>query len=361
MKTLTITLHDTDNCGSSLQSYALQHYLIKNGIENELLNYIPQYVKNNGNKLKNLLKKIIFFREYHNREMKFRDFSKKFLKVTKEKYKNFNELLKTEFDYDVFITGSDQLWNSRYKCGQDPAFYLAFAKDEKKKIAYAVSLGREKIPQSNIDIIKKYAHGFNWISVREKSSINQIKKCFPKIEIDYVCDPVLLNEADEYETIKSPRLIEEKYILIYMAQIPDTEYMNDIILKIKKKFNYKVILIGSYRNRCICDKQIRDVAPGDFLSLIFNAEYIVSNSFHATMFSLIYEKQFLSILPNENGARIKEILQYVGIEENCINIGTLIEKIPVIKNYENVRKLLEKFRIESQVKILEKIKGNKNG
>ncbi len=357
MKTLTITLHDTDNCGSSLQAFALQHFLEQNGIENEILNYVPNYVKNNGNMLKTILKRIIYFREYNNREKKFKEFSKKYLKVTNTKFKKYQELEKFKFEYDAFITGSDQLWNSRYKCGQDAAFYLKFVKNGEKKIAYAVSLGREKIPDSNIEILKSYARDFYWVSVREKSSVNQIKNFFPNTNVEYVCDPVLLNDSIEYNSIKSKRLINEKYILIYMAQIPDTDFMNKIITMIKEKIDGKILLIGAYRNRCISDLQIRDVAPGDFLSLIYNAEYIVSNSFHATMFSLIYEKQFLSVLPTENGARIKEILKYANIEKNGITTDTIINDIPYIDDYEKVTSLLNDFKNNSRKKLLKNLKG----
>lgn len=354
MKTLTITLHDTDNCGSSLQSYALQHFLIKNNIENKIIDYVPNYTKNNGNKIKTFIRKIIYYKDSKEREKKFKDFSEKFIIKTSKKYNSISELVNEDFDADYFITGSDQLWNSMYKCGQDPAFYLDFT-NSKNKIAYAVSLGREKIPSENIEIVKRYTKNFKWISVREKSSVKQLSSIFKNCIVEYVCDPVLLNPKEEYESIKTKRLIKDKYILIYMAQIPDSDYMNNIIDKVQKKYDYKIVLIGSYRNRCKCDYHIRDVAPGEFLSLIENAEYIISNSFHATMFSLIYNKQFLAVLPDKNGARIKEILDYCNLDSNYTKMTERLDEVPIIKDYTKVNNALNEFRTKSQNKLLNEL------
>lgn len=355
MKTLTITLHDTDNCGSSLQSFALQHFLILNEIDNEIIDYVPSYVKNNGSCLKTLIRKTIFFKDSIIRDIKFKKFKKKYLIVTKRKYKTYNQLNREKFDCDYLITGSDQLWNSTYKCGNDPAYYLNFS-NSTKKIAYAVSVGKEKIDEKNMNIIQKNVNNFKWISVREGSSVKQLKQVINNINVEHVCDPVLLNDINEYNLIKNKRIIKGNYILVYMAQIPDSNFMNCIIEKLRKKYKAKVVLIGSYRNRCYSDIHIRDVAPGDFLSLIDNAEYIVSNSFHATMFSLMYEKQFCSILPENNGARIKEILDKVGLKENYINLDDKEIKIPFINSYEDVRKKLNVFRKDSKEKLLNNLR-----
>lgn len=354
MKTMTITLHDTDNCGSSLQAFALQTFLLENGVDNEIIDYVPNYVKNNGSALKSFIKHIIYFKYIQNRNKKFKEFKKRFLKITKKKYKNIMELNNSKLDCDCLITGSDQLWNSSYMCGRDSVFYLDFDTNA-RKIAYAVSVGKSKIGQDNLNIIKTNVNNFDWISVREGTTVSQLKQLFPDTNIDYVCDPVLLNESDAYNDIKSKRIIEDEYILVYMAQIPDTEKINNIINKIRKKYNDKIVLIGSYRNRCDSDIHIRDVAPGDFLSLIYNAKYIVSNSFHATMFSLIYEKDFLSILPEKNGTRIKEILDKVGLSKNYIDFSSKEYNIPEIKRYEEIRKKLNEFRNFSRKKLLENV------
>ena len=352
MKTVTITLHDTDNCGSSLQAFSLQKFLLSQGIENEIIDYVPKYVKNNGAGIRSFIRRLIFYRESKARDKKFKQFVTDYLKLTEKKYQNLHQLRKNPPIADYYITGSDQLWNSMYKCGRDPAFYLDFV-EEGKKLAYAVSLGREIIPQDNIEIVKQYAQSFQWISVREKSSVDQIQMILQGKEIKYVCDPVLLNTVDVYKEIQTSRLIEEPYILIYMAQIPDTAFMNSFIKNVQEKVVGKVVLIGSYRNRCCCDIHKRDVAPADFLSLIANAQYVISNSFHATMFSLIYEKQFATVLPEGNGTRIKEILNYIGLEQHAISKRTNI--LPWITDYSEIRKKMELFRTQSQQLLLQEI------
>lgn len=351
MKTLTITLHDTDNCGSSLQAFALQHFLLKNHIENEIIDYVPSYTQNNGNPLRTFIRKIVFFWPSYIRKKKFKQFIREHVKITKKKYTNYKELEQEDFDADVFITGSDQLWNSMYGCGNDPAFYLKFVKNG-KKISYAMSLGRAIIPNDNLSIVKKYVKNYSWISLREKSYMKQLQEIFPKTPMSYVCDPVLLNDIEDYGVISSPRLIKEKYILVYLAQKQDKKQLNDLIKKVKNIFNVKVVFIGSYLNKCECDIHKRDTVPGDFLSLISNAEYVISNSFHATVFSLMYNKQFVSILPTENGERIKEILELVGADGN---IWRNQEKLIVIDKdvYQTINDRIYNFRTQSGRILLE--------
>lgn len=350
MKTMTITLHDTDNCGSSLQAFSLQKFLLSQRIDNEIIDYVPEYTKNNGSAIKTLLRKLIFYRDSRERDKKFHQFVLDYLHLTEKKYRSFQELTENPPEADFYITGSDQLWNAMYRCGNDPAFYLDFVK-KGKKLAYAVSLGREVIPEDNLGLVEKYAQDYQWLSVREKSSVKQMEEVLKGKQVDYVCDPVLLNTVETYRKMQAPRLVEDPYILVYMAQIPDTAFMDAFIKEVQKKVNGKVVLIGSYRNRCTCDIHKRDVAPADFLSLIANAEYIISNSFHATMFSLIYEKQFATVLPEGNGARIKEILDYTDLTEHAI---TSIS-VPWIEDYTEVRGKLAHFRTQSQQMLLSEL------
>lgn len=355
MRTVTITLHDTDNCGSSLQAFALQHFLHTQGIENQLVDYVPEYVRNNGTRLKTLIRKLVFYRESKIRDEKFRKFVSDYLELTETKYQSLAELNENPPVADCYITGSDQLWNTMYKCGNDPAFYLDFVKCG-KKMAYAVSLGRESVPDDNLQFIDRYAQDFSWISVREKSSAAQLEAVLPGKKVSHVCDPVLLNPVQTYRDMQAPRLIPDPYILVYMAQIPDTAFMDAFVERVRERVNGKVVLIGSYRNRCTCDIHKRDVAPAEFLSLIANAEYVISNSFHATMFSLIYEKQFATILPEENGARIKEILDLTELNDHAITKRTNV--LPWVQEYTPVRERLDVFRDKSKEVLLKELEKN---
>ena len=354
MKTLTITLHDSYNCGSSLQAYALQKFLLKNKIENEIINYCPRYLKEDKLSLKSIIKKVIYYPYMRKRIDNFENFRDKYLKVTDFKCEQYDELKKHKFDADCFIAGSDQLWNSMYPCGNDPAYYLDFANG--KKITYAVSMGRETIPEDNLDLINKYTRDdFKWISVREKSAINQIKSNF-SCDIDYVCDPVLLNDVNDYIDIESERLIKEPYIFVYVAQNIEESVLQKLVSDAQKKFNAKVVFSGTYKKRCKCDYHIREASPSDFLSLIHHASCIISNSFHATMFSLIYKKQFFALLPEKNGERISSILQLVELEKNAIKDLNNIElNIISDEKFNSVYGKLDTFKKDSQKKLISKI------
>lgn len=355
MKTLTITLHDTDNCGSSLQAFALQHFLITHGIDNKIIDYVPSYTLNNGSPFKTFIRNIIFRKSYLQRRKKFQNFINKNLKLSKRKYKTYQELKNNPPQADIYITGSDQLWNNSYACGNDPAFYLGFINNENtKKISYAVSIGKGNVNANDLKLVKEYGNDFKWISLREKINVGDVEKVVNKVPVVHVCDPVLLNDAKEYDKIKKFRIIEDKYILVYVAQAIDKLELNRIVKEIAKKDGLKIVFIGTYRSKCDCDFHIKDMDPGDFLSLIYNAEYIISNSFHATMFSLIYNKQFIVILPKENGNRISEILELTNLEDHVL--GRFVN-IPYIstKQWVSVNEKLLDFRLKSQEFIIKNL------
>ena len=355
MKTLTITLHDTDNCGSSLQAFALQHFLITHGIDNEIIDYVPSYTQNNGSPFKTFIRNIIFRKSYLQRRKKFQNFINKNLKLTKRKYKTYQELENNPPQADIYITGSDQLWNNSYACGNDPAFYLGFVnKEDTQKISYAVSIGKCNVNENDLKLVKEYGNDFKWISLREKINVKDVEKVVNKVPIVHVCDPVLLNDAKEYDKIKKFRIIEEKYILVYVAQAINKAELNRIVKEIAKKDGLKIVFIGTYRSKCDCDFHVKDMDPGDFLSLIYNAEYIISNSFHATMFSLIYNKQFIAILPKENGNRISEILELTNLENHAFG---KFDKVPyiTIKQWVGINKKLLDFRLKSQEFIIKSL------
>lgn len=352
MKIATITLHDTDNCGSSLQAYALQYFLLSNGYENEIIDYVPKYTKNNGHPIKTIIRKILYSRETKERDRKFKEFINDNLILTSTHYQSLRQLRNNPPIADYYITGSDQLWNTMYQCGKDPAFYLDFVKGN--KIAYAVSLGRKFVPDENLNLLRKYVKDFEWISVREKSSVIQIEKLgFSRKHIQYVCDPVLLNSVDSYNKLRCDRLISERYIVVYLAQDVDIELLEKCVQVIQDRINAKVVFVGSYRCKCTSDYHLRDMAPGEFLSLIYYADYIISNSFHATLFSIVYKKQFITVLPPGNSVRIEDILMAVGLEQRIITSLNITDLQDIERSeYSKVEEKIELMRKSSTEQLL---------
>lgn len=356
MKLVTVTLHDTENCGSSLQAFALQHYLKQCGIDNEIINYVPPYTQNSGHPIRTLVRNIVYLRASLLRRKKFQGFIHEHLALTKQKYTSLDQLRQNPPIADCYITGSDQLWNTMYACGRDPAFYLDFANG--KKVAYAVSMGRENIPKDNLSTVQKYIGTFSAVSVRERSSIEQLERLYGN-EIAYVCDPVLLNPTGVYDAIKADRMIKEPYILVYVAQNIEPSVLNNWACKASEGAKKAVVFIGAYRQKCRCDYHIREFSPGEFLSLIYYSDYIISNSFHATMFSLMYNKQFATITPTENGARMRSVLSDVGLSEHAVVPGDRLPDNISEEEYANVQNALDKFRSDSQKWLMNALADNK--
>ena len=326
MKIKIITIHAMHNPGSVLQAYALQEYLNKeNNVK--IIDYQPDYFYNEGNKIKLLLKKILFRKQYRLRNKKFMDFVYNNMNLT-DKYKTYQELIKANLLADVFIVGSDQLWNTDFPCGNDLSFYLKFI-EKGKKISYSTSIGKKIIDEKNkkmlIDNLKEFKH----ISVREKSTSITLSNLLEK-KINWVCDPVFLLPKEKYMSFINKDLhFINKYVVVYLA--PKSKCLDNII-KYYKNMGLDIILVGGVTKRCYCDKHIIDTGPEDFLNLIYHAETVVSTSFHATAFCLIFHKNFISILPERNGERIISLLEQTNLTNRCVKNDINIKEInkPII-------------------------------
>ena len=343
MRTATITLHDTNNAGSSLQSYALQHFLLENGIENEIIDYVPRYVETNGRLWKTLARKLIYWRESKEQKQNFQLFKQQFLKVTPRRYRTYEELIQDPPFADCFIAGSDQIWNASYACGRDPAFYLEFAKGP--KISYAASIGKEEIPEEEQVLYSRFLQGYHAISVREQSSQVFLSQQLQR-EIGYVCDPVLLNPVETYRSIQSSPLIREPYALVYL--VAPGELLEKTLRRIREEYGCKIVLIGGFKEKCPCDYHLRSVGPQDFHSLIDHSRFVLSSSFHATVFSHIYEKNFAVIPPSRNQARMRQFLEVSGLQEHLLEGESEISGAIAAVDFYDARVRLREFIMDSQ-------------
>lgn len=329
MKIKTITCHDVYNAGASLQAYALAEYLHQLGHDVEIINYKPDYLSNHyslwviGNPRydRPLLRELYLVAKlpgrlkdrYGKRKKEFDLFTKKMLPVTAAKYTTNEELKNAPPEADVYFAGSDQIWNTFFQNGRDPAFYLDFVPRNKIKASYAASFATESVPEQWAGQVKEWLSGLDYISVREYSGVEICKK-MGIMEATQVLDPVFLLSEQEWLRIAKPLKLEEPYLFLY-----DFDHNPEIqryVKRVARKNQLKIYSIFpcDYADRCFSRE-----GPAGFLSLINNAEFVVSNSFHATAFSMIFHKQFAVFNRNEKiNTRMQDLVQLAGLQERMV-------------------------------------------
>ena len=205
-------------------------------------------------------------------------------------------------EYDVFISGSDQVFNLSLTKG-DRTYFLDFVEAEKKKVAYAASLGAFLSEEK--ESYQKLLNRFDAISLREKASAQIIKNELG-IDAQVIPDPVFLHSKEEWKELLhlKEQTNDKPYILIY--SLYESKELYRLAQAVKDQLGYKTVLITkALRPLAKADKIIRDADPIRFAELVMNAEYVVTNSFHGTAFSLIFEKQMSVLKPAAAPERIR--------------------------------------------------------
>lgn len=339
MRIKTITCHDVYNVGASLQAYALSSYLQRLGHDVEIINYKPDYLSRHYNLTcvgnsrydKPVLKQLYLLlklpgrlkAKYSRRKKEYDYFTSNYLLCTKEKYQSNDELKQNPPIADVYFAGSDQIWNTVFNNGKDPAFYLDFVPEGCVKASYAASFATDDIDEKWKPKIVAWISKINYISVREKSGIDILNKLGIKGHIQ-VLDPVFLLNRIEWEQIEKGVVGSDRYILVY--DFDRNESLKLFAKKIARELNCKIysVLSCDYANKCF-DQE----GPQAFINLIHNAEFVISNSFHATAFSIIYQKQFVVFERNEKiNTRMRDLLDMFNLKNRLIkSIDELTEDI----------------------------------
>lgn len=315
MKIRIITIHGLANFGSVFQSYGLCKYLKDIGYtDTEIIDYNPPYYVRKG--LKAFIGKVLNFNKYVTRTKKFRSFVEKNIPLTQKGYTSLSELASEDFGADVYISGGDQLWNVYHPGGRDEAYRLTYVSG--KKISYATSMGQKDFPSEELKKLANDIRDFAHISVREESSVDLLAS--QGLEATHVVDPVFLLPKEEFEKFIVP-VNQPKYLAVYL--VTPSKLLEDTIAYLKKKYNLKVILCSGFQRKCTCDEHLKDLGPDEILSYIKNADIVLSSSFHATVFSMMFNKQFYTILPDEHtNERIEDILKKRGLENRIVTDKT---------------------------------------
>jgi hypothetical protein len=274
---------------------------------------------------------------------KYKTFRKEHLNLT-QRYLESNQLYFINDDFDAFIAGSDQIWNTTKKTDMSDAYFLAFADEKKLKIAYAVSIGEAMT--NDLSKFADYIKCFGYISSRENRGASVIRSIVDT-EIPVMLDPTLLVKRTVLTEITQNYLLgEKKYILYYTLDGHDNRNKNvDILKELSNILQLPVIVIApewskkGFRN-------IFDAGPGEFLWLIQNAALVCTNSFHGTALSIALEKQFF-VLEKYDGKddRKLTILSRLGLTSRMFaNVADVAEKLKDEIDYNHVNKLLERER-----------------
>lgn len=326
----TITCHNVYNYGATLQAYALQTYLQSLENEVEIIDYAPRYhswscwnIPENSTVYKLASKNMFihFLYACHRwikhkretnliREKKFDEFDKKYLCLTTKHYISYEQLKQDPPKADIYIAGSDQIWNPVGGTGLDPAFYLNFGEAGINRISYAASFGVSILNEHQKDIIKNYLSGMDHISVRESTGLNILKSLNINSGVQ-VLDPVfLLDKATWLQLIGgTKKVVEGSYVLIYDF-FQDDPNIQQLAFEFKSMTGFNIVSVNNSGKLPYADVNISDASPLEFLSLINNANVVISNSFHATAFSIILNKEFYvyPVIRHKNQSRMIDLL-----------------------------------------------------
>lgn len=334
-----LSLTNAENYGAVLQSLALCYYLNSEIDDAEVIDYTPMFMIGryrclgySGNTLKekliSLLNNIIILPICLKKKLRFYAFKKKYITMSKKKY-----LGRIDEDlYDKYIVGSDQIWNLELT-NNDDYFFLCFVNSDLKKYSYAASIGVKELSEEQKNEFRKYINGFQGISVREKTADRILRELVTKKIIHTHIDPVFLLDKGNWKKFASPKKIDEEYVIIYTF-VDFTK-----ALKIARETGLKIYSIhNSYKGKLSDVKSVPAVGPAEFLSLIMNAQYVVTDSFHGMAFSILFNKQFTVIPYMKTESRMLDLLEELNLQDRVYsdehNSANLID-------YTNVNEIIQ--------------------
>ena len=361
-KVQVITRHTPINYGSLLQSIATQKIFEACNCQCQIIDYFrtdEEYgeiektiLRNkkswNSNPLKRALYLALRVPASVHAGKKFRAMQREYLNLTK-RYSSNQELRDGIEDADYYVTGSDQVWG-KIACGEyDTSYFLDFVKDDKKKIAFASSMGHAtKTPDEEklfVDSIRKYNH----VAVREDSVVEYFKGL--GIEAKQVLDPTLMIDGDEWRKFEGKKP-EGKYVLIY--QIHNDKKLGKYAKEYAKKKGLPLVRVSQNFHQILREGKLNYVPDvSDFLALIDNADTLVTDSFHGTAFAINLNTNFVEILPNTNtGSRNQSILRLLGLSDRIVTDMNDFSLLNVEIDYDSVNEKLSAERAASY-KVLE--------
>ena len=356
-----ITFVRAYNYGAVLQAYALNKIINKLGVECKVIDYFSSGFKKYyslseygsfrlkpSRKLKWWISNNLLFLRVAKRNNNFSNFLTKNINLTDTQFNTYNDLMDCE-DFDIYISGSDQVWNSNI-CGFDRAYYLSFC-ENKKRFSYAASFGMDQIPNETVSKYKELLANWGKYSVREQSGIKIIKDLVGEKAV-CCCDPTILLSTQDWMTIGKQQKAK-KFILLYFVN--ESKYLFEYARQLSVEKNIAVVCLHSnmhpkyfthYLSREFGFVSVPTASPTDFIQYFRDATYVLTNSFHGTVFSVIFHKKFLCQHILDDGKynnRIFDFLEDIGLSNRFLKESSF-ETIEESINWKEVDISLEIIR-----------------
>lgn len=372
---ITTCWQSSDNYGQQLQCWALQRYLEHNGHEPFLIRYSPVgarvgLVRRVWNALKYRMytpkdeirrtrENAVLYRENAalDKQRMFEAFRSQHLRSTPVIYHSVEELRAQTPEADAYITGSDQVWHDAYDNPNIAGWFLDFGNNKVKRISYAASIGRE-LSADDRQKLYGYLQRFDHISVREESTLELCRHLGVE-NVSMAIDPTMLLGVSDYEAIEADNSKSDSssYAFVYLINVQDEKdaYLDIISQTLEKQgMEMKVVASSGYlpARPCVCGQPIIRATIPEWLSLVKNANVVLTTSFHGVVFSLLYHKPFYAILLADEFAkandRIFTLLNRLGLSHRIIGNVQDAERLsqePIA--WDEVDRRLDEYRQQS--------------
>lgn len=336
-----ITIHHIHNFGSVFQAYCLQKYLSDLGHNVDIIDYRPAYYNAGRNRIKSIAGRLLNICAYTSRKKKYEDFIRQYDALSPKTFTGIDQLI----DYynnssDFFIAGGDQLWNSFHPCGKDDAYKLVFT-NSPFKAAIGTSMGRNNQTENELQDIASKIVDFNVVLLRERSTAERLAS-YINSPCKHVIDPVGLIDQEHLSSMAISPLVDQPYAVMYLAD--SGRELNECVRCLSQDMGLKIVHLCGFRKKCYCDVFEKDTGPRELLGYIINADFVLSASFHATMFAIIFNKQFATLLPNtQTNERIEGLLNYFDLSDRIIKTPDDAEKLNHKIDFAPVNEKLNRF------------------
>ncbi len=375
MKRVGLITYYGENYGGMLQAYALQKRIGDMGYGCELVSNDFLYMPNRKKRIVHKAKKVFSLlknpcrylsrrkairsgAEFNAlRSAEFKKFMQQYLKVYKTGYTSYKQHMDNPLPFDGYICGSDQIWNPNLYC--DNGFYFgAFAPENRKVVSYASSIGVSSVTEKQGEFLKENLKKLAHVSVRENEGADLVEKLIGT-RARVVLDPTLLLTKEQWAEIAVAPEMKQPYIFCYL--FGERDYIDRVKRELKALTGLEIVCVP-YASREFAgdDKKVFDAGPAEFIGLIKNATYVLTDSFHATAFSVNLGVPFFSLLrfadSEKNGmnSRLYTILSELGLRERIITENDKITADMLQMDFSSAHTVLEKKR-EEDTKYLQEI------